>query len=248
MYREHQKQNSQEKTSLRTAIAKEQDIDRCLDIICARTSAKHAVYHLAHHGKSLTDSPYVRTNYPAEWVRRYLLRNYVDIDPVVQRGFTSTFPFFWNELELDSADVIEFFSDAISHGVGLSGVSIPVCDKTNRRALLSMSSDMPALQWRDHLTGMIPEIVECANFIHRKVTAELFACSYNETGLSPRELECLSWIARGKDCKAISIILAISEHTVRDYLKSARFKLGCSTLAHAVHRATSEEILTGLSD
>ena len=61
--------------------------------------------------------------------------------------------------------------------------------------------------------------------------------------LPMRELECLRWIARGKDLSEIAIILNISPHTARYYLKSARFKLDCVTSAQAVSKAVTSGLL-----
>ncbi|NWG46608.1 MAG: helix-turn-helix transcriptional regulator [Alphaproteobacteria bacterium] len=55
--------------------------------------------------------------------------------------------------------------------------------------------------------------------------------------LSPREKECLSWLAAGKSAWDISVILGIGEHTVRDYVRSAMRKLGCVTQTQAVCEA-----------
>ena len=72
---------------------------------------------------------------------------------------------------------------------------------------------------------------------HRRALVELYK-GENIPSLSPRELECLSWTTQGKDANTIAAILEISEYTVRDYLKSARQKLGCATIAQAVYQAT----------
>ena len=39
------------------------------------------------------------------------------------------------------------------------------------------------------------------------------------------------------------MILGISEHTVRDYCKSAKYKFGCATIIQAVHEATKQRLL-----
>lgn len=63
-------------------------------------------------------------------------------------------------------------------------------------------------------------------------------------GLSARERECLSWVARGKDHKDIALILGISEHTARSYLKSGRLKLGCATISSAAVQAMKFRLIT----
>jgi DNA-binding CsgD family transcriptional regulator len=55
--------------------------------------------------------------------------------------------------------------------------------------------------------------------------------------LTARELDCLRWIALGKDTTEIAVLLNISSHTARDHLKSVRQKLGCTTTAQAVTKA-----------
>lgn len=218
-------------------------MDHILDWFCSYTGGKFAVYHMARHSNQLTESPYVRTNYPARWIQRYLLKGYIRIDPVVVRGFKSALPFFWDELKVSSKEEIAFFDDAVKHGVGISGLSIPVCDKANRRAMVSINSDRDPKNWRKSVSGMLSSLADCSNYLHQKIVGEEFGRETSEALLSPREIECLSWTANGKDCGTISLILGLSEHTVRDYLKSARFKLGCVTLPQAVGVATEKGIL-----
>ena len=53
-------------------------------------------------------------------------------------------------------------------------------------------------------------------------------------GLSPREIELLSWIAQGKSNKDIGIILSISLHTVSKHLEHIYTKLGVHSRTGAV--------------
>jgi DNA-binding CsgD family transcriptional regulator len=75
--------------------------------------------------------------------------------------------------------------------------------------------------------------------MHLKSLAELYGESEELPQLSPRESECLRWTAQGKAHTEIAIILGLSEHTVRDYLKVARAKLDSVSLAQAVAKAGS---------
>ena len=62
--------------------------------------------------------------------------------------------------------------------------------------------------------------------------------------LSPREEECLGWIAQGRDVPGTAVAMSLSEHTVRTYLKTARAKLDCVTVSQAIYKAT----VSGLFD
>jgi DNA-binding CsgD family transcriptional regulator len=67
------------------------------------------------------------------------------------------------------------------------------------------------------------------------------ACGFERTAapvrLSPREQECLGWVAKGKSATEIAIIISLSVETVRDHLKRVRTKLNASTRAQALMRA-----------
>jgi len=52
--------------------------------------------------------------------------------------------------------------------------------------------------------------------------------------LSERELECLSWVCRGKSSRDIGTILDLSARTVDSYVASAMAKLQARTRVEAV--------------
>ena len=63
--------------------------------------------------------------------------------------------------------------------------------------------------------------------------------------LSPRELECLAWAARGKSDQDIATICGLSPATVRCYIDTAGEKLDASTRTHAVALASELGLLHG---
>jgi len=62
--------------------------------------------------------------------------------------------------------------------------------------------------------------------------------------LSPREVECLHWISRGKTSREISILMKISENTVNEHKKHIIQKLNVSNIAFAIREAMRAEIIT----
>ncbi|MGX9181982.1 helix-turn-helix domain-containing protein [Mesorhizobium sp. BHbdii] len=60
--------------------------------------------------------------------------------------------------------------------------------------------------------------------------------------LSPRERECLEWVSEGKTAWECAMILGLSEHTVRCYLESARYKLQATGNTHAVAKAIKSDL------
>jgi DNA-binding CsgD family transcriptional regulator len=61
--------------------------------------------------------------------------------------------------------------------------------------------------------------------------------------VSARELDCLRWMAAGKSAWEASVILGISERTVRFHLNSAREKLDCTTTTQAVAILVSQKLI-----
>jgi DNA-binding CsgD family transcriptional regulator len=68
-----------------------------------------------------------------------------------------------------------------------------------------------------------PEMGTVAPFEHRRIS-----------GLTPREVEVLAWIAQGKTHREIAVILGISKRTVSEHAATAIRKLTAANAAHAV--------------
>jgi LuxR family transcriptional regulator, quorum-sensing system regulator CinR len=210
-----------------------------IDVVVARLrdflAVDHIVYHSSKLGASPSVDPYIRLTYPAAWIKQYLQNNYVDVDPVLREGFKRMLPFRWSELTISTEQEMAFLQDALAHGVGPFGLSIPVIGKHGHRGLFSISFSGSEQEWETFTTERMPMLVEIANRIHQRIIRDVFG--EDRPHLSARELEVLRWTALGKDAGEIAAILDISFHTTRGYLKSVRHKLDCVTSAQAVSRA-----------
>ncbi|MCI5078442.1 LuxR family transcriptional regulator [Oricola sp.] len=225
------------------AVEEAEDVQEVLNKIRAIFGLHHIVFHLGQTQVDTLDRPFVRTTYPDSWVSRYLLKGYVDVDPVAREGFLRLLPFDWHDLEIDES-AMEMMADAAKHDIGDSGYSIPVIDRQARRSLFSVTSKLTGQDWKNFMEEQGPRLQEVAHRTHRRALHEIFGEVDPMPPLGPREIECLTWTARGKDYAVIADILGLSGHTVRGYLKSARFKLECATLPQAVAKAVSLKIIT----
>jgi len=212
-----------------------EDIDVVVTRLRNFLAVDHIVYHSSKLGASPSVDPYIRLTYPASWIKQYLQNNYVDVDPVLREGFARMLPFQWNELTISTEGEMAFLQDALAHGVGPFGLSIPVIGKHGHRGLFSISFSGSEQEWQPFVTDSMPMLVEIANRLHQRVIRDVFG--EDRPHLSARELEVLRWTALGKDAGEIAAILDISFHTTRGYLKSVRHKLDCVTSAQAVSRA-----------
>lgn len=159
------------------------NVDLALRIFQEAYRIDFMTYHLSQTTVDVVDAPFVRSTYSDAWVSRYLLRGYVKVDPIVEEGFQRQLPFDWREIELpDQAK--DFLADAHHHGVGASGFSIPIADKS-RRALLSLNSCTDPEEWTDMISAAKSEWIEIAFLIHRKAMFELYGDQVPAPVLSP---------------------------------------------------------------
>lgn len=219
------------------------DVEAAVHRIRDHYGVEHVTYHLARTISGGADAPCVKSTYPAEWLTRYLIKGYVLIDPVVRAALERQLPFDWRELEPAPA-AVGLMQDAVAHGLGSSGYTIPVTDKKQRKALFSVNSSMDEEAWTEFIVRNGAGLSELAHCLHRKVLIELYGEEDPIPGLTLREIECLTWTAQGKDDRAISILLGLSVHTTRGYLKSARYKLDCATLSQAVAKAIKLRVIS----
>jgi DNA-binding CsgD family transcriptional regulator len=71
------------------------------------------------------------------------------------------------------------------------------------------------------------------------------APSRPQTVLTPREQDCLGWIARGASSKEAARQLSLSAYTVNEYVASAMRKLGASSRTEAVATAMARGVIGG---
>jgi len=196
--------------------------------------------HLFRSGEDAQNKPYVRTNYPDAWVSHYLLNDYVRIDPVLHMAERIAGPFCWSTIKPQGQQV-EMMEQAVKHGLGQTGFSVRHIDAIGRRSVLSFNANAArgGTTWAPYLDEMRDGLINLAHAVHHIALNEIYGDHEPLPQLSRREIECLKWTAAGKAHTDIAIILDLSEHTIRGYLKDARMKLDCVTLAQAVSRAAS---------
>jgi DNA-binding NarL/FixJ family response regulator len=77
--------------------------------------------------------------------------------------------------------------------------------------------------------------------VARLVVASFF--KNNDTLLTPRELEVLGWMARGKSYSQIANMLYVDKETVRSHIKNIYTKLEVHSKADAIEKATQEKLI-----
>lgn len=180
--------------------------------------------------------------YSKEWQVRYFSKRYHEIDPVVVIGVKASHPFDWGGFQDLSPEVSTFFRDAADHGVGNNGVTIPVRSSENCFALVSFSSNMSKREWSIYKDMYMSRLrtLSCLLFVASGRNMKLAS---RTVGLSKREQQALIWAARGKKVAETAVVMGISYSSVRTYIESARAKLGCENVTHAVASAVATGVI-----
>ena len=142
----------------------------------------------------------------------------------------------------DDPAVQAFFVDALNHGVGRNGISIPVRNRRGAFAVVSFTSNHSKEEWQEYKKKnmiklqLMSVLIDSAASINLKLNSP-------PVKLSKREEQCLIWAARGKTYQDISEILNISFGSVKSYLDTARHKLNCINLTHACAVAVATGVI-----
>lgn len=183
---------------------------------------------------------FVQSTFPEDWVQHYHMQNYIYIDPVVLKAKSNLLPFMWqakNYFSKPNLTQKKFFSEGEDFGIK-RGVVIPVHAPGGEFATLALTSDESEKELNSLWRSKIFELHLIAIYYHAAIWSNVIARKIEPTPvLTPREMQCLEWSARGKTVWETSEILSISEATVKTYLREAMGKLNTYNKTHAVSKA-----------
>ncbi len=204
----------------------------------------YGVNHIVYHWVSSDGEQYGCGTYDDAWVDRYLERGYLRVDPVIQGCYQKFHPIDWKRLDWSGKAQRAFLQDAIDHGVGNQGFSVPIRGPNGQYALFTLSHTCNDDEWEEFTTRNRRDVILIAHCFNQKAL-EIEPGRAPDAGqpLSPREIEAMTMIAIGLSRAQAADKLQISEHTLRVYVESARFKLGALNTTHAVARALSRGLI-----
>jgi len=215
-----------------------------LQNLILRLRDHYDVLHIVYHWVSADGEQYGCGSYPPKWVQHYVDKDYLRVDPVVLGCFQRFHPVDWKRLDWSSKAARAFRADAVAHGIGNQGFSIPIRGPAGQFALFTVSHSCPDAQWAEFTEKNQRDLILVAHYFNRKALEfEKGRSPEPATPLSPREVDTLTYLAMGYSRAQVAAILEISEHTLRAYIESARFKLGALNTTHAVARAISEGLI-----
>ncbi len=201
--------------------------------------------HVVYHRASANGEQYGFGTYDPNWVERYAQQDYIRIDPVIIECLRNSHPMDWRRVDWTSKTSRDYRAEAISYGVGNQGFSLPVHGPNGQLSVLTASHSTNDASWYTFIERHQKSWILLAHYVTQKaIELENRRIPKIVRTLSPRETDALTYLGMGYSRSHVATMLSISEHTLRAYIESARFKLGSLNTTHAVARAVSEGLIT----
>lgn len=203
------------------------------------------VTHVFYHTATLKREQIGAFTYSLDWARRYVDKNYAAVDPVLQGAMRRFHPMDWKTLDWSSPAARAFMRDAVEHGLGNQGWTVPIWGPQGEFAVFCLNHQCSDVEWQGFIAHSGKDILVVSHLMHeqalRIINREMAAPTAE---LSPREREALAHLSVGHSRAAVADMLQISENTLRAYIDSARHKLGALNVTHAVALALAKGIIT----
>jgi LuxR family quorum sensing-dependent transcriptional regulator len=167
-------------------------------------------------------------NWPLDWELHYAAQDYLSCDPLVEEINRAPRCFRWSSIfaRVDQGGR-RIREDAAAFGFK-EGLCVSIHGPHGALAGVSVAGSDYELSPHDEFALHLASL-----YLHAKLTALRGPARVNAR-LTPRERECLKWVAAGKTDWEISQILNISEQTAHGYVQNALTKLNARTRAQAV--------------
>ena len=180
----------------------------------------------------------INVSYPAEWSIQYVEQSYHLVDPVFKVNFSRFGLQFWSNTYKQHPPLKQFIQEAedvgLRRGYSIGHVSLDLSEGS----LLSFGGDLRQDPRSELILHYISPHLHQAflRLLRRKNDRRAAA-------LSDREQEILSWAKEGKSTWEISVILGISQNTVKFHMKNIFTKLNANSRSHAVAIALDNKLI-----
>lgn len=195
------------------------------------------------NGESLVE----RLGWPSAFISDWLARGYSATSPGMVAARLRHLPFAWPVAGADGHPMPTGGAGAsVLGGLGITGgVMVPVRLPRGRFAAIGWYGPIDRDQAQALIDAAGPQFMLLAHYFLELVRekADPPVAREDLARMTPRELECLTLVAKGASDAQAGQALGLSERTVRFHLGNATDKLGARTRSHAVALATQLGIL-----
>ena len=219
---------------------------------------EHLAYHLptggivaglvptASKGIKAEDVPFINVGYSEEWLSKYLDNDYFSCDPVKRVRLAGTDFMKWSDAfsSAESNQEKHYIKQAREYDMH-DGITIGA-QREGDGPLSFFSFIGSGVANGSHYHMILRHV---SPYLHEAMCRATSPASAPKSrpALSQREVEVLTWAMEGKTNWEISVILSISERTVKFHIQNVMSKLQASSRAHAVAIALGAGLICGES-
>lgn len=203
-------------------------------------------YALVHHVDlaGLPTGAVHLDNYPRGWQREFIHRRYYAEDPVHVACQRAARPFLWRHLPrllALSREQAAILDAARAAGL-VDGLTVPMHvpgDFSGSCSFAVRAREVP------EALGPAAQFFGCCAFeAARRIAQQRRGRAPAAPALTPRQLDCLVLVGRGKTDTESAILLGISRETAQEHVEAAKAKLRVATRPQLVARALFGGIIT----
>jgi DNA-binding CsgD family transcriptional regulator len=185
---------------------------------------------------------FVQCTYTDAWVKQCVSREPLGVSRLAGLARALSAPLDWSELE-ETPETQKLLGCAQDTSGACQILSIPLRPLIGETAIFFVTGGMAPEDWKEKKKALLREFQVLASYFHQHILRIYGHDASSQMLISARELDCLKWVAAGKTAWEASVILGISERTVRFHLNAAREKLNCLTTTQAVAKAVSQQLI-----
>jgi DNA-binding CsgD family transcriptional regulator len=214
-------------------------LERTKELVCA----DYSTCGLGRHDKKgLVEAVcIINGSYPEEWFSVYQQEGLYEIDPIVRYNYTHFETQLWADTYKKYKDTIskKFLSDASGFSLNFGIASGAKSPTLNMSSIISFSSRKNHFKNRHKLIMdyIAPHLHQALLRVNKESRRR------NIPPMTDREKEVLRWMKEGKSNWEISMILKISENTVKFHVLNIESKLDAVNKIQAVAVAMDQELI-----
>ncbi len=205
------------------------------------TGDRQGAVRMSYHVTPLFDEPISQTTtvyaegFSKEWLECYDREDFRASDPIPNRVIRHGGLMTWQDA-MDAGpntpENITYFDAMRQFGL-IHGFGVPLFGPNGRDAYAAFDFGRPISEIAPEPLGIVRSVAQAG---HQRICVILDENS-KVPALSEREIEVLTWAARGKSISSIAAILDLSPDTVKTYSKRIYAKLEVSDRVGAVVKA-----------
>jgi len=175
----------------------------------------------------------IQTTYPARWIILYAMRNYQRVDPVLRICTSWRRPFFWDEIDADTAEERAFLSVAEQFGIGPSGYTHISPVEDGSLIAVSLCCAAPAETFRPRIEALQADFGRVAEAL-ANAFFELNAVRKGALAFTKAEISYLVGILNGQTQPPQSDDEDRDENGARAMERSITAKMNCVSFHQAL--------------